>query len=221
MFLRVLRVSVVNPQCFFLASPSARLYRWRHGQHVLFRADALGGDVVARLVWFGVAAACHALFLRLVSEYRLAHSQPGLARDRARALGLSPRALLGRLCRARRIHRRAGARARPLHPARWSVDLPLFCRRGLRSPALRWLFLEPARHGISGALGSRRALFRMRRRRRALARSPSVRRSLIRGAREAITALAAAKRPRVNGATVSFNQLIFGARRYRATLIAC
>jgi len=36
-----------------------------------------------------------------------------------------------------------------------------------------------------------------------------------------MTALAVAKRPRVDGAAVSFNQLIFGARRYRAKLIAC
>src|SRR6185437_12657846 len=93
-----------------LASAAAKPYRSSNDGHA-FRADALGRDAVADLVRRGAAAARYALLLRLVPEHRLAHPQSGFARDRARALGLSSRPLLGSLCRAGRIRRRSGARA--------------------------------------------------------------------------------------------------------------
>src|SRR5262249_37778344 len=119
--------------------------------------------------------AWHARLLRLVPEYRLAHPQSDPARHRDRALGLLSRPLLGDLCRARRIRRRTGARARSLHPARRRADLPVLPRPGPRPSALRRLFLEHAGHGVSRALGPGRALFRVRRSGCLLARSRALR----------------------------------------------
>ena len=93
----------------------------------LVRAHALGRNVAARLVRPRLAAACacaasSAGFPNTGSRIL----SPALLGDRDRALGLSPRPLLGRLCRAGRVRRRAGARARPLHAARRRADLLFF-----------------------------------------------------------------------------------------------